>query len=281
MRTRAGSGSHLELRKGRQSPSDPGRGLPPSAICGGSGRNSGKVHSGSWSSRRRPGCAGTRVSHLSGASPPDPAPHCPPECAPLPSLPPFISPIPPPPPPGVSQVPGPQQDVLRFPSGQGRERCGPGGGGRERAQDPFAAVTRAPGRETALSRRTRGGAPAPADERRTGPAGPSPRSSPSSAVGVGARHPSRATSPPPLTALGPRLPGPSGRPESSVRGDGRGQGPGRRLRRSFTAGKGAGGGAGEEGRDGRGAAGREQEERGGRDRGCGRRREGWDMGPRG
>lgn len=59
VRTRAGSASHLELRKGRQSPSGLGRGFlhPPS--WGRSGRKPGKVHSGSWSSRRRPGCAGT------------------------------------------------------------------------------------------------------------------------------------------------------------------------------------------------------------------------------
>lgn len=75
MRKRAGSGPYLGPRKGRQSPYDLGRGLlhPPS--CGGSGaeRNPGKVHSGNWSSRRGPGCAGTRcVSHLSGASHPSP-----------------------------------------------------------------------------------------------------------------------------------------------------------------------------------------------------------------
>lgn len=49
------------MRKGRQSPYDLRRGFlhPPFCVGSGAGRNPGKVHSGSWDSKRRPGCGDT------------------------------------------------------------------------------------------------------------------------------------------------------------------------------------------------------------------------------
>lgn len=61
VRKGAGSGPYLWLRKGRQSLCDLGRGFLRLPFCGGSGsgRNPGRVHSGSWGSRPRPGCGDT------------------------------------------------------------------------------------------------------------------------------------------------------------------------------------------------------------------------------
>lgn len=168
IRKRAGSGPYLEPRKGRQSPYDLGRGLLHPPFCGGSGagRNPGKVHSGNWSSRRGPDCAGTQcVSHLSEASHPTPLT---PAARKSPRL--------PPPPPKASPTSRALNRMSYFPSSRGRERVRPGaaGGGRARGkreaagrghpvlgrvQLPSAATRRPPGPS---SRALRGARPLPA-----------------------------------------------------------------------------------------------------------------------
>lgn len=239
VRKRAGSGPYLGRRKGRQSPYDLGRGLlhPPS--CGGSGaeRNPGKVHSGNWSSRRGPRCAGTRcVSHLSGASHPTPL-------APASRMSPSVSRCLFPrrlPRPGLSTG-CPTSPAV--PAGKG---CGLG----PRAAGGRVGSARLPRPRSAAGRGHlvlgRGQFPSAAPRR---PPGPSP---------CGRRRP--APRPPrpawPLTARRAAVPGTVGALGSSVRRDGARSGPGtpgprgsrgRRLRKSLRLGR--AGGVGRGGRD--------------------------------
>lgn len=120
-----------------------------------------------------------------------------------------------------------------------------------------------PGPGNQLPSADQGRPPNPADERRIGsPPAPLRAPAPPPAVGV------RGSPPLPAPRLhrhsprwGPRLPGPSGRLRALCGRRARSR-PGTPPPENFAAGKGAGGGAGEEGREGRGAAGREREERG-------------------
>ena len=260
------------------------------------------MHSGNWSSRRRPGCAGgTRVSHLSGASQPTPLTPDRPDVPPTP-----FSHLPPPPP-KASPRSRALSRMSYFPSGKGLERVRPGvgkAGVRGGIPSPPPPESRAGGRLPSAGQ----GRPPWRQAVDRAPAGHFPRSGPLLPPSVSRarplpaprprRRPSRPApprpAPPPLTARGAAAPGTVGAPASSVRETGAVRGRdagsrhsrGRRLRKSFwlvREREGEGEGRGGRGRGPRvaragGGLGTGGARSRGRNRGCGRGRGGREIG---